>query len=93
MDHFVDQNLPLHSKMVDCIEVKNPILSEINEERMKKRKQQKPFYKPMSTKSEYFDNIFCDFSEPYSIIRKKNWFHFSIQDNLKGVYYAKLITT
>ncbi len=72
MNHFVDQNLPRSPKMVDCIEVKNPILSEINEECMKRRQQPKPSYKPMLTKREYFDNIFCDFSEPYSIIRKKD---------------------
>lgn len=43
--------------------------------------------------SKYFNYLYYDFGNLYSITQKSNWFYLAIQDNATEAYYAKLIKT
>ncbi len=70
MGHLGYQNLIRLPKIADGIEIKDPIPAEICGDFMKGRQQRKPSYEPMSTSSEYLDDLHCDLGRPYPITRR-----------------------
>ena len=74
MSHLGYQNFLRLSKIADGIEVNVPIPAEICQNCMESRQQRKLSNEPMSTSSEYLDDLHWDLGELYPITQKCNQF-------------------